>query len=158
MTTCGYAHAVLSGFLSSNGVIVLILLKLELFIPSSAITYIWVTLRPPVGRLDFFMLIGRKIRISSADSSSYNENKLYQPTSFFNRPTNTRLSADRRPTVCRLINYNMALASVSMRVLHTVAKLTASRYLFVFRQKKKTLSLQAPRIKMHLKMSSAEVV
>ena len=36
MTTCGYAHEVLSGFLSSNGVIVLILLKFELFIPSSA--------------------------------------------------------------------------------------------------------------------------
>ena len=72
MTTCGYAHVVLSGFLSSNRVIALILLKFELFIPSSAITYTWVTLRPPVGRLDFFMLIGRKIRILSADSSSYN--------------------------------------------------------------------------------------
>ena len=28
MTTCGYAHVVLSGFLSSKGVIALILLKL----------------------------------------------------------------------------------------------------------------------------------
>ena len=54
MTTFGYAHEVLSGFLSSNGVIVLILLKFELFIPSSDITYTWVTLRPQVGRLDFF--------------------------------------------------------------------------------------------------------
>ena len=75
MTTCGYAHVVLSGFLSSNGVIAIILLKFELFTPSSAIIYTWVELRPPVGRLDFFMLIGRKMRISSADSSSYNENK-----------------------------------------------------------------------------------
>ena len=54
MTTCGYAHEFFSGFLSSNGVIALILLKFELFIPSSAITYTWVTIRPPVGRLDFF--------------------------------------------------------------------------------------------------------
>ena len=54
MTTCGYAHEVLSGFLSSNGVIALILLKFELFTPSSAITYTLVTFRPPVGRLDFF--------------------------------------------------------------------------------------------------------
>ena len=42
MTTCGYAHEVLSGFLSSNGVTALILLKFELFIPSSAINYTWV--------------------------------------------------------------------------------------------------------------------
>ena len=75
MTTCGYAHVVLSGFLSSNGVIALILLKFELFIPSSAITYTWVTLRPPVSRPDFFKLIGRKVRISLAGSCSYNENK-----------------------------------------------------------------------------------
>ena len=54
MTKCGYAHIVLSGFLSSNGVIALILLKFELFIPSSAITNTWVTLKPTVGRLDFF--------------------------------------------------------------------------------------------------------
>ena len=54
MTTCGYAHEVLSGFLSINGVIALILLKFELFIPTSAITYTWVNLRPPVRRLDFF--------------------------------------------------------------------------------------------------------
>ena len=40
MSTCGYAH----GFLSSNRVISLILLKLEYY-PSSAITYTWVTLR-----------------------------------------------------------------------------------------------------------------
>ena len=64
MTTCGYAYIVLSGFLSSNGVIALILLKFELFIPSSAITNTWVTLKPTVGRLDFFfMLICRKIRL-----------------------------------------------------------------------------------------------
>ena len=76
MTTCGYAHEVLSEFLCSNGVIALILFKFELLSPSSAITYNWVTLKPPVGRLNFlFMLIGRKIRISSAGSSSYNENK-----------------------------------------------------------------------------------
>ena len=62
MTTCGYAHIVLSGFLSSNGVIALILLKFEIFIPSSAMNNIWVILRPTVGRLDFFMLIGRKMR------------------------------------------------------------------------------------------------
>ena len=62
MTTCGYAHIVLSGFLSSNGVIALILLKFELFIPSSAINNTWVALRATVGRLDFFMLIGRKMR------------------------------------------------------------------------------------------------
>ena len=34
MTTCGYAHIVLSGFLSSNGVIALIWLKFELLISS----------------------------------------------------------------------------------------------------------------------------
>ena len=34
MTTCGYSHIVLLGFLSSNGVIALILLKIELLIPS----------------------------------------------------------------------------------------------------------------------------
>ena len=62
MTTCGYAHIVLSGFLSSNGVIALILLKFELFIPSSAITNTWVTLRPTVCRLNFFMLMGREMR------------------------------------------------------------------------------------------------
>ena len=54
MTTCSYAHKVLSGFLGSNGVIALIWLKFELFIPSSAIAYTWVTLRLPIGRLDFF--------------------------------------------------------------------------------------------------------
>ena len=54
MTTCGYAHEVLSGFLSSTRVIAIILLKFESFIPYSAITYTWVTIRPPVGRLDFF--------------------------------------------------------------------------------------------------------
>ena len=55
MTTCCYAHTiVLSGLLSNNGVIALILLKFELFILSSAITNTWVTLRPTVGRLDFF--------------------------------------------------------------------------------------------------------
>ena len=56
MTTCSYAHIALSGFLSSSGVIALILLKFEVFIPSSAITTcnIWVTLRRTVGRLDFF--------------------------------------------------------------------------------------------------------
>ena len=75
MTTCGYAHEVLSGFLSINGVIALILLKFELFIPTSAITYTWVKLRPPVGRLDFFMLIVQKMRNLSTGSSSYNENK-----------------------------------------------------------------------------------
>ena len=47
------AHIVLPGFLSSNGVIALILVKFELFIPSSAITNTWVTLRPAVGWLDF---------------------------------------------------------------------------------------------------------
>ena len=63
MTMCGYAHIiVLSGFLSSNGVTAPILLKFELFIQSSAITNTLVTLRPAVGRLDFFMLIGRKMR------------------------------------------------------------------------------------------------
>ena len=36
MTTCDYAHIVLSGFLSSIGVIALIMLKFELFIWSSA--------------------------------------------------------------------------------------------------------------------------
>ena len=45
---------VLSGFLSSNEVIALMLLKFELFIPPSAITYTCVTLRAQVGRLDFF--------------------------------------------------------------------------------------------------------
>ena len=54
MTTRGYVHEVLSGFLSSNGVIALILLKFKFFIPSSAITYTWVSLRPQVGRLDLF--------------------------------------------------------------------------------------------------------
>ena len=73
MTTCGYAHEVLSVFLSSNGVIALISLKFELFIPSSAITYTWVTLRPPVCRLDLFHVDRQKMRISSAGSSSYNE-------------------------------------------------------------------------------------
>ena len=53
MTMCGYALLVLSGFLSSNGVVALILLKFESFILSSAITFTRVTLRPPVGRLDF---------------------------------------------------------------------------------------------------------
>ena len=61
MTMCGYAHVVLSGLLSNNGVIALILLKFELFILSSAITNTWVTLRPTVGQLDLFMLIGRKM-------------------------------------------------------------------------------------------------
>ena len=45
MSTCGYAYEVLSELLSSNGVIALILLKFELFFPSSAITNTWVTLR-----------------------------------------------------------------------------------------------------------------
>ena len=54
MTTCGYAHIVLSGLLSNNGVISLKLLKFELSILSSAITNTWVTLRPTVNRLDFF--------------------------------------------------------------------------------------------------------
>ena len=58
MTMCGYAHIVLSGFLRSNGVTALILLKFELFIPSSAITNTWATLRPTVCQLGFFMLIG----------------------------------------------------------------------------------------------------
>ena len=63
MTMCGYGHIiVLSGFLSSNGVTALILLKFELIIPSSAISNTWATLRPTVGRLDFLMLIGRKMR------------------------------------------------------------------------------------------------
>ena len=53
-TEYGYAYEVLSGFLSSNEVIALILLKFELFIPSSAITYTCVTLSPQVGGLDFF--------------------------------------------------------------------------------------------------------
>ena len=75
MTTCSYAHIVLSGLLSNNGAIELILLKIELFILSSAITNTWNTLRPTVGRLDFFMLIGRKMRFKLADSSSYDENK-----------------------------------------------------------------------------------
>ena len=78
MTMCGYAHIiVLSGFLSSNGVTAPILLKFELFIPSSAITNSLVTFRPAFGRLDFFMLIGRKMRFKLADSHShvYNENK-----------------------------------------------------------------------------------
>ena len=46
MTTSDYAHIILLGFLSSNGVIALILLKFKLFTPSSAITNIWATLRP----------------------------------------------------------------------------------------------------------------
>ena len=77
MATCGYAHIVLSGLLSNNGVIVtvLILLKFELFILSSAMTNTWVTLRPAVGRLDFFMFISLKMRFKSAVSTSYNENK-----------------------------------------------------------------------------------
>ena len=58
MTTCGYAHIVLSGFLSSNGVIALILLKFELSIPFSAITNTWTTLRPTVCQLYFFR-VGR---------------------------------------------------------------------------------------------------
>ena len=62
MSTCGYALVVLSGFLSSNRFIALIMLKIELFIPSSAITNTWVTLRPTVGQLDFFMLISGKMR------------------------------------------------------------------------------------------------
>ena len=54
MTMCGYAHIIfLSGFLSSNGVTALILLKFELFIPSST----WVTFRPTVGRLDKSWLV-----------------------------------------------------------------------------------------------------
>ena len=69
---CGHTFIVLSGFLSSNGVIALILLKFELFIPSSVITNTLVTLRPTVGQLDFFMLIGQKMRFKSVDSSSYN--------------------------------------------------------------------------------------
>ena len=52
----------LSGFLSSNGVIALILLKFQLFTPSSAIINTLVTLRPTVGRLDFFILIDLKMR------------------------------------------------------------------------------------------------
>ena len=63
MTTCGNTHAVLSGFLSSYGGNALILLKFELFIPSSAITNTCVTLRPTVGQLDLFMLIGQKILV-----------------------------------------------------------------------------------------------
>ena len=31
MTTCGYAHVVLSGFLSSNGDLAFLLLKFELY-------------------------------------------------------------------------------------------------------------------------------
>ena len=57
MTMCGYAHIVLSGFVSSKGEIALILLKFELFIASSAIINTWVTLRTTASRLDFFMLI-----------------------------------------------------------------------------------------------------
>ena len=100
------------------------LLKFELFIPSSAITYL-----SYITRLDFFMLIGRKMRIASADSSSYIENKPHL-IDFINHkvfsicrqtpdypPIGSPLSADWS-------NYNMALASVSMRVLHIVAKLT----------------------------------
>ena len=59
MTTRGYAHEVLSVFLSSNGVIALILLKFILIITSSAITYTWV-IRPPVVRLDFFHIDRQK--------------------------------------------------------------------------------------------------
>ena len=63
MTMCGYAHIVLSGLLSNNGVLALILLKFELLcILSSTITNTSVTLRPTVGRLDFFILIGQKMR------------------------------------------------------------------------------------------------
>ena len=73
---CGYAHiTVLSGFSSSNGVAALILLKFEIFIPSLAITNTQVSLRLTIGRLDFFMLIGRKVRFKLANSSCYNENK-----------------------------------------------------------------------------------
>ena len=49
LTRCGYSHIVLSGLLSNNGVIALILLKFELIILSSAITNTWVTLRPTDG-------------------------------------------------------------------------------------------------------------
>ena len=52
------------GILSSNGVTALCLLKFKSFIPSSAITNNWVTLRPTVGRLDFLRLIGQKLRFS----------------------------------------------------------------------------------------------
>ena len=62
MTMCGHTFIVLSGFLSSNGVIALILLNFKLIIPSSVITNTIVTLRPTVGQLDFFMLIGQKMR------------------------------------------------------------------------------------------------
>ena len=104
MTTCGYAHEVLSGFLSSNRVTALILLKFELF-NNVYLCYIKTASRPT---RFFFMLIGRKMRISSACSSSYNENKprlidFIKHKVFFNPPTNTRLSTDRRPTVRRLI-------------------------------------------------------
>ena len=61
MTMCGYTHTVFFSGPSSNGVIAVTLLNFELFISFSAITKILVTLRPTVGRLDFFKLIGRKM-------------------------------------------------------------------------------------------------
>ena len=75
MATCGYGHIVLSGFQSSNGVFAHILLKFELFIPSSAIANTLVTLRPTVIPTRYFMLIGRKMRFKLADSSICNENE-----------------------------------------------------------------------------------
>ena len=75
MTTCGYEHIVLLGFLSSNGCIALILLKFKLFILSSAISNIWVTLRPTSANWICFHVIGQTMKFYWADFSSDNENK-----------------------------------------------------------------------------------
>ena len=67
----------------------------------------WVTLKPTVGRSDFFMLIGRQTRFWSADWSCHIKNIPHRlpslTTKFSIRPTVARWSADRRPTAfpCR---------------------------------------------------------
>ena len=84
-------------------------------------SYAWVTLRPTVGRLDFFMLISRKICFQSADWSSYIENNPNRLTSsttkFFNLLTIARLNLPvEQHTISRAMigrrsadwsNYNM---------------------------------------------------
>ena len=62
----------------------------------------WVTLKPTVGRPDFFMLIGRQTLFWSADWSFHIKNiphRLPSPTTKFSIwPTVARWSADRRPS------------------------------------------------------------